>query len=58
MRMKDKMLAFFREEEGLTAVEYAVGGALVAATLVAAFVALRTQIIQELNDIVTALKSG
>lgn len=58
MRMKDKMLAFFREEEGLTAVEYAVGGALVAAALVAAFVALRTQIIAELNAIVTALQSG
>jgi pilus assembly protein Flp/PilA len=58
MRMKDKMLAFFREEEGLTAVEYAVGGALVAAGLVAAFVALRTQIIAEINLIIAALQSG
>jgi Flp pilus assembly pilin Flp len=56
--MKDKMLAFFREEEGLTAVEYAVGGALVAAALVAAFVALRVQIIAELNAIIAALQSG
>jgi len=58
MRMKDKMLAFFREEEGLTAVEYAVGGSLVAAGLVLAFVALRTQIIAEINAIITALQSG
>jgi pilus assembly protein Flp/PilA len=56
--MKDKMLAFFREEEGLTAVEYAVGGSLVAAGLVLAFVALRTQIIAEINAIITALQSG
>ena len=58
MRMKDKMLAFFREEEGLTAVEYAVGGSLVAAGLVLAFVALRTQIIAEINLIIAALQSG
>ena len=58
MRMKDKMLAFFREEEGLTAVEYAVGGALVASGLVLAFVALRNEIIAELNLIIAALRTG
>ena len=31
MSIKDKVLAFFKEEEGLTTVEYAVAGALVAA---------------------------
>lgn len=56
--MKEKVLAFLRGEEGLTAVEYAVGGALVAAGLVAAFVALRTQLITEINAIITALQSG
>ena len=56
--MKEKVMAFFRKEEGLTAVEYAVGGALVAAALVLAFVALRTQIIAELNAIIAALQAG
>ena len=40
--MKDKFLAFFREEEGLTTVEYAIGGALVGLAIVAAFSLLGT----------------
>jgi pilus assembly protein Flp/PilA len=35
-----KFVDFLRDEEGLTAVEYAVAGALVAATVVGAFKAL------------------
>jgi pilus assembly protein Flp/PilA len=35
---------FLREEEGLTTVEYAVAGALVAAAVVIAFTALGTQV--------------
>ncbi len=38
--MKDKLMQFLRDEEGLTTVEYAVAGALVAAAVVAAFTAL------------------
>lgn len=38
--MKEQMMKFLRDEDGLTAVEYAVAGALVAATLVAAFTTL------------------
>ena len=38
--MNEKLMQFLRDEEGLTAVEYAIAGALVAATLVTAFVAL------------------
>ncbi|MGH8575703.1 MAG: Flp family type IVb pilin [Gammaproteobacteria bacterium] len=40
----DKILAFVRDEEGLTTVEYAVAGALVAAAVVAAFQALGLQV--------------
>lgn len=38
--MKQKIMNFLRDEEGLTTVEYAVAGALVAAAVVAAFQAL------------------
>lgn len=40
MRMKEKLTAFFREEEGLTTVEYAIAGGLVGAVVIAAFLAL------------------
>lgn len=37
MSMISKIAAFVREEEGLTTVEYAVAGSLVAAAVVVAF---------------------
>ena len=40
MRMKEKLMAFFREEEGLTTVEYAIAGGLVGAAVILAFYAL------------------
>ena len=42
--MKEKMMQFLRDEEGLTTVEYAVAGALVAAAVVGAFTALGAQV--------------
>ncbi len=42
--MKEKIMKFLRDEDGLTTVEYAVAGALVAATLVAAFEVLGTTV--------------
>jgi pilus assembly protein Flp/PilA len=44
MNMKEAIISFFKEEDGLTTVEYAVAGALVAAAVVAAFTALGTQV--------------
>jgi pilus assembly protein Flp/PilA len=38
--MKNFIVAFLRDEEGLTMVEYAIAGALVAATVALAFTAL------------------
>lgn len=38
--VKDKILAFFREEDGLTIVEYAVAAGLITAAVAAAFFAL------------------
>jgi pilus assembly protein Flp/PilA len=40
MNMKKLILSFLRDEEGLTTVEYAVAGGLIAAAVVAAFFAL------------------
>ena len=42
--MKDKLMQFLRDEDGLTTVEYAVAGALIAASVVAAFSALGNQV--------------
>ena len=40
MSIKEKVLAFLSDEEGLTAVEYAIAGGLVGATVIAGFIAL------------------
>lgn len=40
MSIKERVLKFLRDEEGLTTVEYAVAGGLIAAAVIAAFVAL------------------
>ena len=47
--LTNKLLAFLREEEGLTMVEYAIAGALVAAGSVAAFTLLGTNITTRIN---------
>lgn len=44
---------FIRDEDGLTTVEYAVAGALVAAAVVAAFTALGTSISANINNLAT-----
>ena len=53
--MKEKLMQFLRDEEGLTAVEYAVAGALVAAALVAAFTALGEGVGGVINGLTTAM---
>jgi pilus assembly protein Flp/PilA len=40
MSVERKIIEFFREEEGLTTVEYAIAGGLVGAAVIAAFIAL------------------
>lgn len=46
---------FWQDEEGLTIVEYAVAGALVAAALVLAFTNLGAAAKGVINDLITAL---
>jgi len=53
--MKQKILAFFRDEEGLTTVEYAIAGGLVGAALIASFDALGEEVATVINAITTAL---
>jgi pilus assembly protein Flp/PilA len=51
----NKLLDFFREEEGLTTVEYAIGGALVGLGVVAAFTALGDGVETTINDLTAAV---
>ena len=51
VNMKEKILNFFREEEGLTTVEYAVAGALITVAVVAAFTALGGSVAGTINII-------
>ena len=47
--MLNYVRAFLREEEGLTMVEYAIAGALVAAATVTAFTSLGSSVITRIN---------
>jgi pilus assembly protein Flp/PilA len=49
--MKKFIVAFLKDEEGLTMVEYAIAGALVAAAGVAAFQLLGGNIAAEINKL-------
>jgi pilus assembly protein Flp/PilA len=50
-------VAFIREEEGLTTVEYAIAGGLVGATVIGAFQLLGTRVGEIITDIRLALAS-
>jgi pilus assembly protein Flp/PilA len=51
--MKTFFAAFLKDEEGLTMVEYAIAGALVAAGAVAAFTTLGTNIKTTIGNLAT-----
>ncbi|GGB88772.1 hypothetical protein GCM10011352_13470 [Marinobacterium zhoushanense] len=56
-----KMIGFFKEDEGLTTVEYAVAGSLVAAAVILAFTDLGCEVgmtIQYLADVIEAGAAG
>ncbi len=55
LKIKTKISTFLADEEGLTTVEYAVAGALVAATVVAAFTGLGTAVTTKLGAMATAI---
>ena len=49
--MKEEILQFLHDEDGLTSVEYAAAGALITAAIVAAFVSLGDQVAAVINFI-------
>ena len=53
--MKEALMNFLRDEEGLTTVEYAVAGALVAAAVVLAFTNLGTAVKNVIVNLTTAI---
>ena len=55
MSIKDKVLAFFKEEEGLTTVEYAIAGGLVGLAVITAFQLLGTTVAGVINDIIDGI---
>lgn len=55
MSIREKVKRFIRDEEGLTTVEYAVAGGLIAAAVVTAFVLLGDQVQIKICDILEAL---
>ena len=53
--MKQHVMKFIREEDGLTTVEYAIAGGLVGAAVILAFTALGGSVGGVINGIVGAL---
>lgn len=53
--MKKKVLAFLRNEDGLTIVEYAVAAGLISGAVVIAFTALGAEILAIINALIAAL---
>jgi len=54
--MKNAILSFLQDEDGLTTVEYAIAGALVAGTVVVAFQDLGTAVETEINCLEDAIE--
>lgn len=53
--MKKQVLAFLRDEEGLTIVEYAVAAGLISAAVVLAFTNLGQTVLGIINFLITQL---
>ena len=56
--MKDAIISYFKNEDGLTTVEYAVAGALVAGAVVVAFQNLGDAVTTEIGCLETAIEGG
>jgi pilus assembly protein Flp/PilA len=53
--LKQSVVAFLRDEEGLTVVEYAIAGGLVGLAVITAFTDLGSAVGRIINQIVTLL---
>ena len=56
--MRKYVLAFLRDEQGLTMVEYAVAGGLVTLAAVTAFTTLGTNVTTRINALAAAVLGG
>ncbi len=56
--IKQAVVKFIKDEEGLTVVEYAVAGGLIALSVVAAFKALGLEVGRTVDDICKAINGG
>jgi pilus assembly protein Flp/PilA len=57
LNIKSLLTEFVQDESGLTAVEYAIAGALVAGTLVLAFTQLGQAVENTIGDLQSAVES-
>jgi pilus assembly protein Flp/PilA len=53
--LKQAVMSFVREEEGLTIVEYAVAGGLITVLVAAAFEALGVAVLARINALIAAV---
>lgn len=54
-KIKAAVVKFVKDEEGLTAVEYAIAGGLISAGLVAIFTDIGTRAVELLQSLLTAM---
>lgn len=57
-KIKDAVMRFVRDEEGLTVVEYAVAGGLISLAVVGAFQALGLTVAEVINAIEEEINPG
>ena len=57
-KIKQAVVRFIKDEEGLTVVEYAVAGGLIALTVVAAFTVLGEGVGTTINNLAACLGAG
>lgn len=55
INLKQAVMEFIREEEGLTVVEYAIAGGLVGLAVVEAFTGLGTAVATRIGELITAV---
>ncbi len=53
-KFKTALIAFWKDEDGLTTVEYAIAGALVGAAVIAAFTLLGETVEAQIQQIIAA----
>lgn len=56
--IKDSVVKFVKDEDGLTIVEYAVAGGLITVTVAAAFVTLGGEVESKIDALCTAVNGG